>query len=213
MSKFAVSFAALIATVFCAPVSAALIFTSPETFLPNVEPGAFLNPFSSGGNGGSAAIPSLEFSGSGFSYTVTADASGLYADNLTVGNWNSADPVVFTFTGTPVTAIGGNFFLTDINGNFFDDFQVTIQLSDDTSETFTATSTNAYRGFISTGPAITSMILPPVTRFHNVDNLTVGTAVAVPEPTTFSLIASVGAITLFVRRRRLSKVANYSSHI
>jgi hypothetical protein len=120
MSKFAVSFAALIATVFCAPVSAAMIFTSSATFLPNVEPGAFLNTFSSGGNGGSAAIPSLDFSGSGFSYAVTAEASGLFAENATVGNWNSVEPVVFTFTGTPVTAIGGNFFLIIILGEFFD---------------------------------------------------------------------------------------------
>jgi len=205
MSRIVISLAACILTVFAAPVSAAMIFTSSGPFLSSVQPGAFLNTFA-GGNAGAAAIangdPSLDFSGSGFAYSVTAETSGLYWDGVTIGNWAAPDPVVFTFTGNPVTAIGGNFFLTDILGGFQNNVDVTIQLSDGTTETFNAASTSAYRGFIFTVP-ITSMTLPPTVRFHNVDNLTVGTAV--PEPTTIGLIATAGAIALVARRRRLSR--------
>jgi len=207
MSRIVISFAACILTVFAAPVSAAIIFTDSGSFLNLVQPVRFLNAFSSGGVPNPvAAVPSIDYTGSGFSYTVTAEG-GLYVDNATIGNWVAAFPVVFNFTGNPVTAIGGNFYLTNIGGTLQNNLPVTIQLSDGTIETFIASTADEYRGFISTGPAITSMTLTPPTpftdRFYNVDNLTVGTAV--PEPTTIGLIATAGAIALVARRRRLSR--------
>jgi hypothetical protein len=209
MFRFVVSIAALSIASIAPSAFAATIYDSSAAFLPLVAPGAFLNTFSTGGIVDPNGIPpnplaTINYSGSGYAYTVTADASGVYVDNVTVGNWATLDPVIVTFTGNPVTAIGGNFFLTNLAGTF-QPVAVTIQLSDGTSETFTPANTSAYRGFIST-EAITSMTLPSAAFFHNIDNLTVGTAV--PEPTTVSLIATVGATAWFVRRRRTNQVAS-----
>jgi len=82
---------------------------------------------------------------------------------------------------------------------------MTIQLSDGTIETFVASTIDAYRGFIFTGPTISSMTLAGVPGSVNVDNPTVGRAVAIPEPATIGLIATAGAIALVARRRRLRR--------
>ena len=201
MPRFAKSLVIFAIALIASPASAATVFTSSGPFLSLVEPGSFLNTFSTGGNGGGAAIPGpLTFSGSGYSYDVTAGGAGFFADNAVLGNWAAADPVVFTFTGAPVTAIGGNFFLTDVNGVLQTDANVTISLSDGTNESFQAVSTSSFRGFISTVP-ITSMTFAAVPRFYNIDNFRVGAA-AVPEPATLSLVAAAGAIGFVLRRRR-----------
>lgn len=213
MFRFVVSVVTLSIATIAPPAFAATIYDSSGAFLPLVAPGAFLNTFSTGGNdGGTPVVGPLLYSESGYSYSITSNPGNFFADNNVIGNWNPSAPVIITFTGSPVTAIGGNFFFTDVGGAFFDDAFLRIDLSDGTSESFFAPATSAYRGFIATSPITTVTFQPPTgqvtptARFYNIDNLTVGSAIAVPEPTTLSLVATVGAVAWYARRRRMRRV-------
>jgi hypothetical protein len=197
-----VVFSTLTSAALCTNVSSAAdIFNTSASFLAQVGPGSYLNPFSTGGDsssGGPIAGP-LNFSGGSYSYVVTTGDAGFYFDNITIGNWNSGQPVVFDFTGSPtsVTALGFNVFMTDVSGAFFDDTAVSIALSDGTTDSFTPASISEYRGYTAAVP-ITSIAFQPVARFYNIDNLTVGSVI--PEPAALGVLAGIGALAL--RRKR-----------
>lgn len=153
------------------------IFTDRATFLQNVSPGFYEEDFVDVPVG--PAGPSLSFSGNGFAYTVTAVGAGsnnLFNDPGIISTDSAVDAILVTFTGAPVTAVGGNFWATDINvlptGT-----DVTITLSDGTVETFTSTGPADFRGFVTAAP-ITSIQIDapdvPVNAWSTMDNLIVG---------------------------------------
>ncbi|HUD41558.1 MAG TPA: GEVED domain-containing protein [Dokdonella sp.] len=126
----------------------------------------------------------MPFSGSGYSYTVFTQAgavSGLYNDPGIVSTDNAGDQIVITFT-TPVNAVGGNFWATDVSvaptGT-----PVVVTLSDGTVETVTVTGASTFRGFTTSAP-ITSLTIdapeavPGSAPFFwsTLDNLIVGSA-------------------------------------
>lgn len=150
------------------------IYTDRATFLLNTQSGFFENDFASVGAGASDPIP---FTGGGFAYTVAASAGQLFNDPGVISTDQAVDSIVVTFTGNPVTAIGGNFWATDIavqpTGT-----AITLTLSDATTVTYTSTGPTDFRGFVSLVPITSITIEAPDDggpRWSTLDNLVVGT--------------------------------------
>ncbi|WP_296605803.1 hypothetical protein, partial [Nocardioides sp.] len=158
-------------------------YTDRATFITHVAPGFYENDFSDLGNS-SAAEPARSYSSGGFGYTVdstpTPDDLWFFPGVMTTNG--SADQIVVTFTSGTVTAVGGNFFASDIAGTPIPGNEVDLALSDGTTETFTTTDENDYRGFTTAAP-ITSITIdapnpsdPTDSSWSTMDNLLVGTA-------------------------------------
>lgn len=192
---------ATLAVLAAAGSANAAVYTSSAAFLPNLAPGFYLEGFGAVAAGPAA---SLNFGPvNGYSYTVGTPAgsvSGLYNDPGLISTDNATDAIQITFTGAPVTAVGGNFWSTDINFAAIP-ATVTLQLSDGTTEVFNSTSSADFRGFTS-GVAITSMTINaadvPVNAWATLDNLYVGAAV--PAPGSLALVG-LGALVAGRRRR------------
>jgi hypothetical protein len=116
--------------------------------------------------------------------------------------------LVFTNFSLNVSAIGGNFFATDFDGNFTNTpINVSILLSDSStfSTNFTPTGSASFLGVtFSTNVSISSLVIsnlnsPP--QFPTANNLTIG---VVPEPSTYALLglAAAGFAGYVIRRRR-----------
>ncbi len=200
-------FAAAIAVVVASAASAqTTTYTTPATFAPMVAAGSYFEDFNDelvfGGE------PTANFAGGAFSYTVSAPGTTLYGEGSFIGTAGANLALVVTFTGAPVTAVGGSFYAT----NFSDQLQavpITITLSNGSVTTFTPTSlVNSFRGFTTTSP-ITSLTLSPPGGglYGGIDSLRVGSVV--PEPGTMALwlagLAAVGGVA--VRRRKQEQAA------
>jgi MYXO-CTERM domain-containing protein len=183
-----------------ATAGTATVFTDMASFMANVLPGSYTNDFATVPVGD--AGPSLNFGPvNGFSYTISATNGGnLFNDPGIVSTNTATDALVVTFTGAAVTAVGGNFWASDIlflpTGT-----DITINLSDGTNVSYTSTGPNDFRGFIS-DVAITSMTIDAPEGLGNawatMDNLTVG--VAVPAPGAVAVLGLAGLAG--IRRRR-----------
>ena len=172
-------------------------YVSSATFFANVAPGAytegFADPFFSGD-------PSASFSGGLFSYTVSAPG-GLYGNGVLIGTNLPTEALTITFSGAPVTALGGNFWATNIS-DVFQPVPVTLTLSDGTVTTFTPSSetVGSFRGFTSAVPILSLQITSTAGVYAGMDNFTVGSVV--PEPGTWLLMGlGVGALLLRQSRR------------
>jgi hypothetical protein len=140
--------------------------------------------------------------GTGFSYQATQSGAGpnpenTYQVNNLLQTFFSSHNLLFTSTSNNYNAIGGNFFITNVDGNFISQaLTVTVTNGIDTLTTPSFTPTNAttgsFRGFISTSP-ITTLTINNATiqRYASADNLRVGSTLvaAAPEPGTFALLA------------------------
>ena len=185
-------------TYLSASAFAATTYTSSAAFLAQVAPGSYTENF----NGWVTDPPtgSLAFSGGGFSYSAFAP-SDLYLTAGFLGTSQINEPLTLTFTGGNVTAIGANFFATNIN-DALQSVAVTVTLSDGTVASLTPTSmSDSYRGFTS-NTAITSLTIgaPGQSLYANLDNLTVGIT-AVPEPANWALMG-LGLAGVIAARRR-----------
>lgn len=127
------SFLAL-SVALIAPCHADVLYTTSASFMQNVSAG-FTNTFT-----GAATNPAASYSSGGFAYTFSSPG-GLYSNGNFLGVNLPNDVLTVSFTGTPVTAIGGNFFATNIS-DAFQSAAITALLSDGTSATFTPTSFN-----------------------------------------------------------------------
>src|SRR5690606_26643545 len=95
---------------------------------------------------------------------------------------SALDSIMVTFTGAAVTAVGGNFWGTDIS--FFPNGStIHLNLSDGTSVSYASTGPSDFRGFIS-DVAISSITIDaedvPGNSWATMDNLVVGAAVPAP---------------------------------
>ncbi len=166
---------------------------------------------------GSTPNPITRNAGS-FGYTADVGPTGLFFGGGTTANpflsTNTAtDTMSFgTFTGGVVSAIGGNFFGSNISG-LFAAGAVTVVVTDSLGATVSTTinpsseATGSFLGFTSNG-TITSMTVAavqPVSGFlwPSADNLTLGTVAAIPEPGTYAMFAAgLAALGFLARRRR-----------
>jgi hypothetical protein len=184
---------AAFSAILCASsAGGATVYTNQATFISTINPGYYLENFQ--------ATNPPSYNSGGFSYTVSGDT--IYDSGSFIGNINQNIAFTITFTSGNVTAVGGDFFINDISDNFLT-APVSITLSDATSISYTPTSQAEFRGFVSNGPIITSLIFgaPGADRFNNLDNLIVGTAI--PEPSSIFLMG-LGFISSLTYRRRIS---------
>jgi hypothetical protein len=173
--------------IFCDgfdPASAGpAVYTDRATFITHVAAGFYENDFSDLVES-SAAEPARSYSSGGYGYTIdttpTPDDLWFFTGVMTTNG--SGDQIVVTFTAGSVTAVGGNFFASDIAGTPIPGNEVDLSLSDGTTETFTTTDENDYRGFTTAAP-ITSITIdapnpsdPTDSSWSTMDNLLVGTA-------------------------------------
>jgi hypothetical protein len=204
----------LVGFALCPALSqAALVFTDKTDFLNNrIAPGSYLENFeglTAGGQGGNLARSS-----GGFSYTVSAPTSVYVVSDLTapplpsgqaITTFFNGNNLVITFTSGNVTAVGGDFFLTNLEENWVAG-TFTVGLNDGTTSNVDlltgppAANTVAFRGFTSDSP-ITSLTISgfnaPGTQFGTLDNFYVGVN-AVPEAPTW---IGVGLIALVITGR------------
>ena len=147
-----------------------------------------LNNFSSSLS--ATLFASLGYSGVGYSYTITPGrappSDALFRvfpnSNEAISTYSGSD-LVITFSGPPVIGVGGNFFVSDFDGNLTPG-TITVTLSDGTQVTLSNSGSLPYpfRGFLTTGPYFTSMDVAAVGgNYPTLDNLYVAT---VPEAAT-----------------------------
>ena len=150
------------------------VYTDKNAFLNNVQPGFYLEAFT---NVPVGASPPLNFGPvNGFAYTVSASTDQLFNDVGVVSTNLAGDSLVITFTGAPVTAVGGNFWATDISFGVIS-ADIKIDLSDGTTHTYFSTAKSDFRGFISEVP-ITKVTIDAIDSgpfaWPTMDNLHVG---------------------------------------
>jgi len=137
----------------------------------------------------------------GFSYEASA-SNDLYGSPGALSTNTATDPLTITFTGDPVTAVGGLFFGGDINGNTIP-ASVIVTLSDGTIESY-ATSGDVFRGFTSTMP-ISYLTISTIDdgggyEWPTMDHFYVG-SVVVPVPAAVLLgILGIGAVGIKLRK-------------
>lgn len=160
------------------------LYTDRAAFLTRVEPGYFDNPFTNvtvnsfgigyryrqGELAYTLATDLLPIDGGGFlSYTMPG----------VITTYDARAKIVVTFTGGEVTAVGGNFWATDVD-EMPSPMNVTVTLGDGTQETFVAAGRSEFRGFTTTAPIASvtiesqDSIAPTIVSWTVMDNLIVG---------------------------------------
>jgi len=170
---------------------------------------------------------SMDFTGSAYSYSFskngfdwTASTTDYYTGDSNTGNppailfiddagsvamtpaggdtGGAGDVLTLSFTSGNVTAIGGDFFLTNFLGDL-QDGSFTLTLNDGTTETFNNVSSANFFGYISSSPITSLTFVPPTpyNAFATIDNLYVGEGEAAPEtPETSTIGLLAGGLSL-----------------
>jgi hypothetical protein len=192
--------------------AATTVFDNEADFLAQLNPTYYLEEFSgySYGTPLSGALTENYGPVYGYSWTATTTPNGvfpvpngLFSLPGALTTYAAEDLLTITFTGNPVTALGGSFASTDINGDVIQQ-TVTVNLSDNTSVSLTG---SAFRGFTSDfailSLAIDAVDVNPTTVFWpRLEHFYVGSAIAaVPIPAAAWLFGS-GLLGLLSLKRR-----------
>jgi hypothetical protein len=208
-------FTCLVSGVFLASIAApaATIFSDQSAFVAALQPGFYLEDFS-GFSGGFLSAPH-DFSQGGFAYTASATQGLFVVSSISnaLSTNVSNDPLTFDFTSGNVTAVGGLFYPTALDGSLATG-NIELALSDGTDVNLTDPGITSFTGFITSGGVlITSLtVSPQSTQFATVDNFYVGAAAtpeAVPEP---SMGAFLGLILLAIACMRALSRARIGCH-
>lgn len=195
-----------LALLASAPVAQAAQYTSEAAFVATLNPGYYHEPFSGYPNFSGHATPMNFAGGAGYSYQASTGAQAFLVFDIggnkyltTSGTptfqWSS--PVTITFTGAPVTAIGGSFFMTTASGGLAGS-DVSLGFSDGTNVVLNGQANSSFFGYTSANPVTSLTITPPAThQFVSIDNLYVG---SIPAPGVVGAIAFGGVLA--ARRRR-----------
>ena len=149
------------------------VYSNLEDFLAVIEDNYFFDDFE-WLDWGTIYAGSYQFGPvNGFSYTISAEG-GVFSVPGAMGTNFPLDPLVFDFDGIPVTAVGGDFFATDFDGNPLPTV-VAVTLNDGT--TVELSHPTVFAGFTN-GESITQLVLSVVDQsedaFATYDNFYVG---------------------------------------
>ena len=202
MTKLAFGTAVAALGLAATAASAQTFYTDRPTFLADVAAGFYeeqFNNFTGFGVPLDGSQTTYDAPGAnGFDWTASA-AQGLWSNIGALSTNVALDPITITFTGSPVTAVGGDFANTDISGNVIGG---TVTILTSTGDTFTQPS-DSFIGFTSPVP-IVSVTLSAEDGGNNswiqIDNFVTG-SFNVPEPTSgLALLGAAGGLLL--RRRK-----------
>jgi hypothetical protein len=191
-------YAAVLGT--CQP---AVVYTDLSSFTATLAPGYYSTDFSSftAGDQQTGSIP-LSGGTPTYNFTIGAASGNLYVVNgtlpsgLAMSTASQGVDLVITFTSGNVTAVGADFFLTEVYESQTSG-TLDIYLNDGTSVSNLVSpaypGSVEFRGFTTTpGNYITSVTLHPDSQFITFDNLYAGTFV--PEPATWIAAGLLGVV-------------------
>lgn len=202
----------LLAVASTAPATT-VVYTNEAAFLAAIQAGYYLEDFSTYVYGspldGSQTTQNYG-PVNGFSYQASAP-DGLWSNTSALSVNTSTDSLLITFTGAPVTAVGGIFTSTDVNGN-----HIALSISAGVLGTsLTDFSGTMFAGFTSDVPLAWLRVdafdfLPSIFNWPQLDHFYVGQAQtrdgAIPEPlTALGVALGVSAAAGALRRRAKAK--------
>jgi hypothetical protein len=181
-------------TLTAATAGAAVVYDDEGSFLDAIQPAFLLEDFNGYVYGGYTEYTLDIGPMNGFSATISCEGganSYLWSGDGNMSTENATDWLRVDFTGDPVTAVGGWFFPSDING-FYQPGPIVIDLSDGTHYEFDPVSDTDFRGFTTDGPITWMTIDAPddqLTAWSTMDHFYVG---AVPAPGALALLGLAG---------------------
>lgn len=191
------------ASMACSSAMSGVVYDDLNDFLDNTQSGYYHEDFSDVGGGGQG--PSMDFGPvNGFSYTISAQGDGteeLFTDPGLMSTNSAGDQLVVEFTGDPVTAVGGNFFGSDIAFSPIAS-NMTVELNDGTVAEYESNSADAFAGFTTSAPidsiTIDAEAIDAANAWPTISNLYVGQQI--PAPGAVALLGLAGLVG--GRRRR-----------
>jgi hypothetical protein len=159
--------------------------------------------------------------GASYSYTATTSVSSFFGgvsgvafDNPFFSTNLSNTSILFNGFAAGVNAIGGDFFISDVDGGpRSGGGTIVLEVTDSAgtvTETIVNSSPDSFRGFVSDVTLVSmnlSVVRDPGASFQpfvSADDLVLAEVSAVPEPKTFALLlAGIGLIATVARRQIL----------
>jgi hypothetical protein len=169
-------------------VAATTVYTTEASFAATLQSGYYLEDFHSYDTGAVLDLGTsiIDFSSGGYSYSLKDHYNrhlvGIPwpAESGAISGWVPSSVLKFTFSGNPVTAVGGNFFETDYDGSLYVQswYSMTIELADGTQGFVPQTGLPlAFLGFTSTSPIASLTLMGSTSQgwCSTVDHFYVGT--------------------------------------
>lgn len=173
---------------------------------------------------GSTPSPITRSAGA-YTYTAAVSTTSFFGAGTTANPWLSTntatDSILFNGFTSTVTAIGGNFFGTDIDGAFqLGNVTLTaVDANGASTQTIVNAQVSSFLGFVSTG-GLSSLTLTSVqptsgALWPTVDNLTLARTASVtpvvPEPATWGMmILGFGVAGAAMRRAKVSTSVKFA---
>jgi hypothetical protein len=181
---------------------ATTIYTNQAAFLAATQPGFYLETFNSLPQF-TSLTPPLNFSKNGFSYNATTASGNPFfnigpSGDTWLSTFHEFDPIVFNLTSNNVTAVGGFFFLTDVNGNLSAG-TVTVTLNNGSMFSIIDPNATSFIGFTTGVPIQSLTVTPPASGpsliFATANDFITGKAV--PETGSSALLFGLATLGLF----------------